>query len=568
MVISKKTMLKSLVSTSVLISSLILANVSHAQQTGVADPAQAERRLTEERLIPQGGPNISIKKASLLKAPAGSDNITFNFGGLRVNGVSIYNDDELYALYNDKVGQTLTLTDLYGIANDLTLKYRNDGYILTQVAVPPQTISDGIADLQVVEGFIDNIDVQGGEAGSAALKEIQEFASLITNDKAPLNIHELERQLLLINDLPGVEARTIISPSASTRGAADMLIKIDRDPFDAIVSVDNHGSRFLGPIQFSGAAIFNSAFGMNEKITAQVAVAPDAGLELAFGSLQYEQPIGPYGTLLQLGGSVTETDPGFTLDQFDVEGLSRNFFIGVEHPIIRSRETNVFARTMFDWRNVDSKNNVTADIQDRIRAIRAGVKADFLDRLLGVAAVNSVDFEVSQGIDIWDASEEGDANLTRAAGDPTFLKAKLRVERLQRVTSNVNVLLSGRGQISNNPLLSSEEFGLGGYSTVRGYDPSEVVGDDGIAGNVEVQVNNAVKNVQLFGFVDAGTVWDQDATTSAGKRTSLVSTGLGLRIDLPMDVKAEFVAAQPLNRDIASQGERDPQFFFSLSKEF
>ena len=571
MTMSFKSALQNVATTIIFASVLSFANTASAQlqqQTGQADPGRAGERLQEKTLIPQAGPNIRVKEMALQNAPAGAENIKFNFGGLRMNGVSVYTEDQLYSIYGDKIGTEISLADLYAIANQVSLKYRKDGYILTQAIVPPQTIESGIVQIQVVEGYIDNITIQGGDENNSALKAMQDYSSQI-NEGGPLNIADMERHLLLINDLPGVDARTIISPSRSAAGAADMLIIIERDPFEAYVGVDNHGSRFLGPVQFSGTSVFNSAFGLNERITAQAVVAPDAGLELAFGALGYEQPIGRYGTTLNFGGSITDTDPGFRLSQFDVEGLSKSLYVGLEHPIIRSRNTNIFGRLVADWRNVDSKNNVELTRKDRIRAIRAGLKADFLDRLLGVA-VNSVDLQFSQGIDIFGASDEGDANLTRPAGDPTFSKANLRIERLQRITGSVNLLLSGRGQLANKALLSSEEFGLGGYGTVRGYDPSEVVGDHGIAGKAEVQWNTPVKALptQLFGFIDSGTVWDEDATASVNKRNSLTSTGIGVRFDLPLDVDAEFVAAQPMNRDIQTQGERDPQFFFSLNKKF
>lgn len=560
---------KAVLTASVMACALMLPSGAYAQlsqQTGVADPSRVGEQITEQRLIPQAGPKISVKPVGLKNAPAGAENIKFNFGGLKINGVSVYTEDELYALYKDQIGTEISLADLYAIANQITLKYRNDGYILTQADVPPQTIEGGIVQLRVVEGFVNEIVIQGGEENPSALETMKNYSNQIS-DGGPLNISEMERQLLLINDLPGVDARTIISASKTTPGAADLLIIIERDPFEASVGIDNHGSRFLGPVQLSGASVFNSMLGLNERITAQVVAAPDAGLELAFGALGYEQPIGRYGTILSLGGSITDTDPGYTLRAFDVEGLSKNLYVGVEHPVIRSRNTNVYGRLFFDWRNVDSKNNIELTRKDRIRALRAGLKADFLDRLLGVA-VNSFDLQLSQGIDVFGASDEGDANLTRALGDPTFTKANLRVERLQRVTSSVNILLSGRAQLANKPLLSSEEFGLGGYGTVRGFDPSEVVGDDGIAGKVELQWNTPRPEVQLFGFLDSGTVWDQDPTAAANKRNSLTSTGIGVRLDLPMDVSAEFVAAQPLHRDIQTQGEHDPQFFFSLNKDF
>lgn len=568
MTTSKKMMLRNCVSTAILATVFMFASPASAQleqQTGIADPGRIEKGLIDQKIIPQVSPDISIKKMALQQAPAGAENIKFKFGGLRLDGISMYGEDDLFPLYKDMIGKEISLADLYGIANRMTLKYRNDGFILTQVVVPPQTIEDGIARLQIVEGFIDNVIIQGGDEPGSALEVIQEYAGQISQGGA-LNIADMERQLLLINDLPGISARSVISPSPTTAGAADILIILERDPYDAIIGVNNHGSRYLGPFQFTSAGALNSALGFNETITGQFVLAPDAGIELLFGSLGYEQPVGPWGTRLSVTAGITDTDPGFDLRPFEVEGLSKSLAIQAKHPVVRSRKTNIFARLLLDLRNVKSKNNVEPTRKDHIRALRAGTQAEFLDNLLGIA-VNTIDLSVSQGIDILGASDEGDANMTRAAGDPTFTKVNVQIQRLQRVTNSVNLLLEGRGQLSNNPLLSSEEFSLGGISTVRGYDPSEIVGDDGIGGKVEVQWNTT-DTAQLFSFLDAGTVWNQDATTSTAKRNSLASTGAGVRLDLPMEVDAELVAALPLHRDIQTRNDHDHQFFFSLNKEF
>lgn len=542
------------------------ANAQLEQQTGIADPGRLDRTLGQETLVPQAGPNISIKSAPPLEAPAGAENIKFKFGGIELVDSYVYAPEELTYLYKDMIGQEISLADVYALANRMTLKYRNDGYILTRVMIPPQTIESGIPKLQAVEGFIDSITIEGGSEKKSALKIIEQYASRISEGGA-LTIEALERNLLLINDLPGVNARTIISPSPTTPGGADILIIVDRDPFSAEIGANNFGSRFLGPLQLSASGTTHSIYGWNESITAQVVVAPDEGFELGYGAFTYAQPVGRYGTILSAGFSITDTDPGFTLEPFDVKGLSKSMSLKAEHPVIRSRNMNLSARLGFDWRNVTSKNNAEPTRKDQLRVVRAGAKWDFLDRLLGVA-VNTFDFQLSQGIGFFGASDEGDANMSRALGDPSFTKAEIQVQRLQRITDSVNLLLQGHAQLSNNPLLSSEEFGLGGYYSVRGYDPSEVVGDDGMSGKIELQWNTPKDGVQVFGFLDSGTVWDKDPTTPSNARNSLSSTGLGARLELPHDYNAEFAVAQPLHRDIAVQGDRDPEFFLSLTKKF
>ncbi|MGH1375132.1 MAG: ShlB/FhaC/HecB family hemolysin secretion/activation protein [Alphaproteobacteria bacterium] len=541
------------------------------QATGIADPARIGQELLNIDELPELSAEVKIEKTVLQNAPEGAENITFALDNLEIDGVSAYGAENLNPFYADMLGDVVSLADIYGLANTLTQKYRNDGYILTQVIVPPQTIENGTVQLRVIEGHVDQIIIEGEEGSATDI--IRRYASNLKENNI-LNAQKLERYLLLINDLPGVSARSVLSPSATKTGASDLTIIVERDKYEAEVSLDNHGSRFLGPYQASFSNSLNSVLGFNERISAQFVISGDKNRtdELLFGSLLYEQPINQYGTKVRFLGSITSTEPGFTLDQFDVEGQSHFLSATVTHPFIRSRTTNIFGRASFDLRRVDSKNDLEPTRKDRIRSVRVGATAQFIDTFMGVG-VNAIDFEVSQGVDIFGSSQNGATSLTRAAGDPNYTKAELQLQRLQRLTSQLNLLVAGQGQWASSALLSSEEFGVGGTDIGRGYDSSEIVGEDGIAGKVELQWNepHAIKYVddyQLYSFFDAGRVWNQDATTSAGKRESISSTGIGIRADLTEHTQAAFSVAFPLTRRIDTTNDRDPRYYVSMTHKF
>ncbi len=548
------------------------------EATGIADPGRVQDQLRDQQVTPDVSPRIEVKDQIAQKAPPGAENINLNLKSIQLDGVTAYSEAQLSPAYQDQLGTTVTLADVYAIAAALTNKYRNDGYILTQVIVPPQTIEGGSVKLQVVEGYIGNVTV-GGNDEESALGLIRRYAAQIQTDGA-LNVDDLERWLLLINDLPGVDARAILSPSRSQTGAADLRIIVERDPYDALVSLDNFGSRFLGPLQASAAGSLNSYFGNNERLTAQMVVAPEIGVdsqffELAYGAVSYEQPVGNHGTILEFFGSHTATEPGLTLDEFDVKGRSQLFSAKATHPLLRSRSTNVDGYVLFDWRDVESKNNLELTRRDRIRTLRAGTHVEFLDTILGAlgVGVNSIDVEVSRGLNILGSSDKGDANMTRPAANPSFSKVEAGIQRLQRVTSNINVLVAGRGQLSANKLLSSEEFGVGGINFGRAFDPSEIVGENGIAGKIEVQWNepyqvDAVEDYQLYSFFDAGRIWNEDATSNDLERESITSAGFGVRAEVMEETEAGLAVAFPLNRDVETHGDRDPRFYFNVNRKF
>jgi hemolysin activation/secretion protein len=149
----------------------------------------------------------------------------------------------------------------------------------------------------------------------------------------------------------------------------------------------------------------------------------------------------------------------------------------------------------------------------------------------------------------------------------------MEIQRLQRVVNSVNLLASFKGQHSSDALLSSEEFGVGGSGFGRGYDPSEIVGEQGIAGKLELQWNNPFANTlfdnyQLYGFYDAGRVWNKDATTSGEKINSLASTGLGFRGSFLYGTNVEAFWALPLTTDVGSRTSQTSRAAVKIVRPF
>ena len=554
------------------------ANPASAQvpgaATGSANPGRAQEQFTPRDLAPRHIPQIEVREMKLREAPPGSENISFTLTGLALDGVTAYSPAELDALYADKIGSTITLADLYGIAAELTRKYRNDGYILTQIVVPPQTIDGGMPRLQVVEGYVGDMIVQSTEKDSAT-KLVRDYmnTNINTSGTRPLNVKELERALLLINDLPGMNARSILSPSPSKPGAAELLVIVDRKPFDAVIGIDNFGTRFLGPIQLSGAASLNSMLNANERFTFQTVVAPE-DKELQYFMAGFAMPVWKYGTSFNANASRTLTEPGYRLTEFDINGESSSINFGFTHPFIRSRTANITGRILFDFRNVETSSNIEDTRRDKLRNLRIGGKFEKLENSLGLA-YNVLDLEVSKGIDILHASQEDQLNMTRPFADPEATKLAFEFQRLQRIAPDFNVLIAMQGQISTNPLLSSEEFGVGGQNYGRGYDSSEILGEEGIAGKFEIQWNKPlnldpmpVMDHQLYAFYDIGKVWNDDATAASQEEISLASAGLGIRADLNQVTAAGLMVAFPLNRTPQTEDHKSPRLYVNLNRKF
>lgn len=537
---------------------------------GPADIGQTEQAVPDIDFGTVTTPQINIPEIRVDDAPDGAENITFTLQEINIEGVTAYPVAQLQQIWADKIGTSIALTDIYAIARQITRQYRSDGYIVTQAIVPQQTIDNGIVTIQVVEGYISGVSVDG-EEGSALSNHISRVAGQLMG-VSPLTASALERWLLLVNDIPGLNARSVIGPSETVVGGADLTIIPSIDPYTFNVNFDNYGSRFLGPTQVSLAGQMNNLLGGGETLQAQFVTDPDDE-ERLYGFARLGLPLGYQGTVLSFDYSYSNTEPGFRLAQFDVEGESKTFGVDVRHPFIRTRTQNLYSTLRFDYRDLSSENNVdTFETRDQIAALRLGLDYSVFDNILR-PAVNEVSFEISQGLDAFGASNKGDANMTRASGDPQFTKLETSLSRLQTLTPTLNLLTGIKGQWANNPLLSSEEFGVGGRSYGRGYDASELVGDDGFAATVELQwkpgyESGLMEDYELFTFYDFGKIWNQETDVNSLENRSLASTGLGLRADFSDVLSGEFIVAIPLTKDVDAYDDDSPKFLFSLSAQF
>ena len=251
----------------------------------------------------------------------------------------------LVKYYKKFIGKEVALAELEEIAALITARYRNDGYILTQVVVPSQTIKNGIVHLRVIEGYIDKIIIEGDIRGSKGL--LRAYANKFAESR-PLNSKVLERYLLLMRDLPGVNVRSVLQPSKEKSGAANLHIAVEHEVVKSFASFDNRGSRYIGPYQIGLGTRLNSVLGAYERTGVRVLTATQFK-ELRFLELTHEDQLGSEGTILKTKATLTRSNIGFDLSDLGI--VSRNLNLGarVSHPFIRSRTNNLSAALAFDY---------------------------------------------------------------------------------------------------------------------------------------------------------------------------------------------------------------------------
>lgn len=549
-----------------LIALLAFCDPASAQPSS---PAQVDQRFRQRPETPSIGAPLAIPAPQAASAAPSADAPRFTLSGFRFEGNTAIPAAELQVLAAPYLGHEIGLAQVNELADKITALYRDRGYILSRAVVPPQRIESGTLTIRIVEGSIDKIDIQG-DAGGAT--EILKAHGARIAQQHPLTAAVLERELLLVNDLSGLQVRSVLTPSRTVTGAADLTLVVTPRPMEGYVTFDNRGSRYLGPYELMAGVYFNDVLGTGGRLGLNGVVTPDEGPDLAYGSVSFDQPLSSDGLRLFTTASYTDTKPGSVLRALDTRGKALNLSTSLSYPVIRSRDFNLTLSGSFAYRNVRSDNAAVSPLfSDHVRTVDAGLFMNLLDDWGGYS---SLSVNLTQGLDIFGATTSASASKSRAGASGQFTRASFEASHTHPLFDRVSLTLSGGGQTAfRESLLASEQYALGGYAFNRAFDPSEVTGDAAIAGRGELQWQAVehfftLSNIAPYGFYEGGQVWQSHPLPGELRSESLFYGGAGLRFALAGRLSADLEWAKPLGRDVAAAGNRASRFFFSVNVNF
>ena len=525
--------------------------------------------LTNELSLPEDPsaqgepPKPSVEQVPQTGIPD-ADKISFVLNEIHFTGNHVFSNEDLQEIFKPLVHQQVTLAQVEDLLKSITQKYRKEGYFLSHAIFPPQTIKDGKITIQIVEGFISQINIQDfSEKQTAHLKK---YADALMAKK-PLKYSDLERTLLLINDIVGFDVQSIVSPDPTTPQASIITLIGKHTPVKGTLSFDNYGTRYIGPNKVTATTSFNSLLVPGGTLALRYTTATH-NKELQFFEASHNQALGTEGTHWKLGASHTDTRPQFTLSQSQVKGTSQNVFTNISHPFIRSHQETLLSNFSFNYANVSSSSFGTNLYNDEIRsATLGGIYEKF-----SWGGTNVFNINVSQGLNILGAPKQGPKSRLDAKSN--FRKFDLSLSRNQFFDDTFSLFVMGTSQYTKSSLFASEGFIFGGPNLGRGYDAAQFLGDRGLAGKAEFRINTTpdpdiFQKVQYYAFYDAGATWTLNKPASGGRQSG-ASTGLGIRSVITPHFNFDVFVAKPLTTKNATQQATNhngnaPLLYFQVS---
>ena len=454
------------------------------------------------------------------------------------------------------IGKKLTTEDLRALSHAIANVARESGYSFASAYIPPQELTLGVLRVVVDEGVVNAISLDG-----SSNKQLKATFNKLTGHAPTMT--EIEKQVFLASDIPGVSLQKI---SFKREGDKGVLIVVANDTrFKGIASIDNNGTSDLGPVRVSLSVDAASLLVGGDVLTVSAITTPSHPKELAFVALKYALPIDADGTVLSFSAAYGHTQPGGSLAPYDVRGRSYNLAVAVSHPLARGRKSSLWVSGGFDYLSSSQDVSGTRLNDDRLATVWLSLSGntEFLHGRL------RSELTLTQGLPIFNATWLEDPLASRADASGVFTKASFSAEWTGTLDGSLSLRLAGHAQLASGPLLSAQQFTLGGSSFGRAYEISTLSGDEGAAGLIELrsdikQPTKWIDWAQPYVFLDGGKVAYLGDNPSSG---TLLSAGGGVRTRFGRTY-VNFESAFPLTANPVENDDHKPRFNFQIAKAF
>jgi hemolysin activation/secretion protein len=481
---------------------------------------------------------------------------------LDITGSQLYSASTLLQESGFVAGSELSLADLRAMAAKIAAFYHRNGYFLAQAFLPAQDIKDGVVTIAVLDGRYGNIALRNTSGVRDSLAN-DLLDGLHTGDIVA--VAPLEHRLLLLSDLPGVQVKSALVPGQSV-GASDLIVDlVPGQRVSGSVDADNAGNRYTGRGRVGATVNLNELAGQGDVATLRVLTS---GSGLKYARLSYQLQIGKVKA--GVAYSALDYELGREFAPLGANGTAKIASVYANYPLIRSRNTNLYAQVNFDSKRFEDNVDVTQSTSDKTaRVVSGALYGDHRDNL-GGGGLNNFALTWSTGeIDLQTPSLRA-FDAASAGSNGHYNKLAYSASRLQNVTDTVSLYASVNGQVASKNLDVSEKMELGGMYGVRAYPEGEAYADQGYVLTLEARMALTAP-LQLIGFVDHGSVTtNKNAWTTGANERRLSAAGVGLSWADPVNgvgVKA-YYARKLGNADALSAPDTAGRFWVQAVKYF
>jgi len=456
---------------------------------------------------PQVPPTVAPQPPS--PVPPTLPNAAIEVQKIQVVGSTILSQDEINALVKPLEGRSATLEELKQIADKITEIYLNRGYITSRAVLPPQTITAGVVQIQVIEGKLTRIEIEG----TKRLDPSYIRSRIRLGARMPLSTASLEDQLRLLRVDPLFSNVEASLRAGDNEGESILIVRVsEANPFQPSFSIDNYSPPSVGSERVGVSLRHRNITGNGDELGA--AYYRSIGDSDVF-DFSYRLPLNAMNGTLQLRAAPNRNSivQPASIKRLDISGKSHLFEVSYRQPLRRTPIEEFALSAGFTYqtgRTFFAGDPTSFGIPEESRGVTTTstikLGQDYIRRdPQGAWAVRS---QFTIGTSLFDANQyEG------SVPDGQFFSWLGQVQRVQRLNDKHLLILQADLQLSADSLLPSQQFVIGGGQSLRGYRQNARSGDNGFRVSIEDRITlqrdgSGNPKLQLAPFLEAGTVWN------------------------------------------------------------
>lgn len=480
---------------------------------------------------------------------------------IQVTGNTVFPDSEIKivtAPYEDRIVNT---EDLERLRLALTLLYINNGYITSGAVIPDQDVKDGVIQIQIIEGVLSRIDVEGTNWFRPGY--LRDRVAL--GARPPLKLEPIQERLQLLQRDARIERINAELRPGDQRGESVLQLKVkEANPWKAWLDFSNYQTPIVGAERGLMTLAHYNVTGHGDPLS--ITYGGSRGVHPII-DVSYTLPLNRYDTTFtahyRRNDFVVISDQfrsldlnseaeifGFTLRQPVYRTLSDELAVAITGEHLYNKITSAFDLPGQPFIFIPGSSNTGVNQVSALRFIQ-----EYQHRTL--SSVIALRSRVSVGFDVLGATINSRDERTES-GEPLpsgrFVSWLGQAQAVRRLDYLGGWQILGRLdlQLSNNRLFPLEQIPVGGRFSVRGYRENTLVRDNGFLASFESRIPllkfaSGEDMLQFAQFVDVGRAWVSRDSTPAPE--TLASVGLGLRWNvLPRDrARFELYWGVPLN---------------------
>jgi hemolysin activation/secretion protein len=446
--------------------------------SGLAVPAHAQTAPSAGSILQQVTPPAALPAAPaapITIAPPGQQalpaNVSVTVSDVEISGNSLIPTATLKALLAPVLGQRVSLAALDAQVQKITAAYQAKGYILAYAYLPPQSITNGIVQVAVVEPRYDQVII----AGKSRLRPSVVTATVGVTSGQPVTAQKLDRGLLLLNQTPGVRVAGVLVPGADAGTTSLKLTPTDEPLLSGSISESDYGSRDTGSYLTNATVSANDPFGYGSSFSVN-ALLSNTG-DLHGGGAQATSPNLFDGIRAGVYASSTDYRLGSSFAALNEVGRATVIGGDISDPVLLAPNYAFNLRADFsdEWL-AQSERSVASTAQQTIPTVRLSASGAYADHFAGVTSGNIALVHGVVGIGPASAKADDEATANTAGG---FTLVQVQLSRQQDLPDGFSLTTDFSGQLAGRNLDSSQKFYLGGPFGVLSYPVGDGGGDDG-----------------------------------------------------------------------------------------